>query len=69
LDETLKTVRHQTSVETAMLLVLFIVLLVLAFGGGGWGRSRYGGWSFSPFLVILAVGVVLFYTGHLSFHG
>jgi hypothetical protein len=52
-----------------MLLILFIVLLVLAFGGAGWGRSRYGNLGFSPAIILLIIGVVLFYTGHLSFRG
>ena len=51
------------------LLVLLAVLLVLAFGGGTWGRSRYGNWSWSPAVVILVVALVLFFTGHISFHG
>jgi len=48
--------------------ILLIVLLVLALGGGGWGMSRYGGWSWSPAGVILLVGVILFFTGHLNFN-
>jgi hypothetical protein len=52
-----------------MLLILLIVLLVLAIGGAGWGRSRYGNWGFSPVVILLIIGVVLFYTGHISFRG
>ncbi len=48
-----------------MLLIILIVLLVLALGGGGWGRTRYGYVSWSPVLVILLIGFVLYFSGHL----
>lgn len=48
-----------------MLTVILIVLLVLALGGGFWGRGRYGNMSWSPVLIIVAVAVVLMLTGHL----
>ena len=51
------------------LIILFVVLFLLALGGGGWGRSRYGSMSWSPAAIILVVAVVLFFTGHLSLHG
>ena len=37
------------------LTILLVVFLVLALGGGGWGRSRYGAWSWSPAAVILLI--------------
>jgi hypothetical protein len=51
------------------LIILLTVLFVLALGGGGWGHSRNAYWGWSPALVILAVALVLFLTGHLSLHG
>jgi Sec-independent protein translocase protein TatA len=61
---------RQPELEATMwLIILFIVLFVLALGGGGWGRSRYGSMSWSPAAIILVVAVVLFFTGHLSLHG
>lgn len=52
-----------------MWLTLLIILLVLALSGGGWGHSRYGNWSWSPVALIVLLAVLLFYTGHLSWHG
>lgn len=48
-----------------MLLILLIVLLVLALGGGRWGHSRYGyaGWSPAGLLLLVLLGLWL--TGHL----
>jgi len=48
------------------LFILIALFLVLALGGGTWGRSRYGYWGWSPAGVILAVAVVLYFTGHIS---
>lgn len=48
-----------------MLIIILVVLFVLAIGGGSWGRSRYGGWSWSPALLILLAAVILLLTGHL----
>jgi Protein of unknown function (DUF3309) len=43
------------------MLIILIVLLVLAFGGGFWGHSQnYGYASWSPLGIILVV-LVLFY--------
>ncbi|MGD0836743.1 MAG: hypothetical protein ABSB49_08895 [Polyangia bacterium] len=50
-----------------LLTVLLVVVFVMALGGGGWGRSRYGASSWSPAAVILAVGVILIFTGHIRF--
>ena len=50
-------------------LILLIVLFVLAIAGGGWGHTRYGYTSWSPLLIILAIAVVLYLTGHLTLHG
>jgi len=48
------------------LMIILIVFFVLALGGGGWGYSRYGSWGWSPAVLILLVGVVLFFTGHIG---
>ena len=50
-----------------LLTILFVVLLVLALGGGGWAHSHYGPWSWSPAGIILVVGVILLLTGHVHF--
>jgi hypothetical protein len=47
-------------------MILLIVLIVLALGGGGWGQSRYGGMSWSPLAIILVIAVILYFTGHLQ---
>ena len=52
-----------------MLTILIIVLVVLALGGGGWGYSRYGNMGWSPAVIIVAVAVILYFTGHLHFSG
>ena len=41
--------------------------MVLALGGGGWGHSLYGHWSWSPAAIILLIGVILLLTGHVRF--
>jgi len=48
-----------------MLILVLIVVLLLAIGGGRWGHSRYGyvGWSPAG-LIVLAI-VVLWFTGYL----
>jgi hypothetical protein len=48
-----------------MLLLILIVFLCLAVGGGGWGHSRYGYAGWSPAGLILLVLVVLWFTGNL----
>jgi hypothetical protein len=48
-----------------MLLILVLVLFFLALGGGSWGRSRYGSYSWSPAGIILLLAVLLLFTGHL----
>jgi hypothetical protein len=48
-----------------MLMILLIVCLVLAIGGGGWGYSRYGYVGWSPAGLIVLVLVVLWLTGSL----
>jgi hypothetical protein len=50
-----------------MIMVLFIVLLVVALGGGSWGYSRYGYAGMSPVALLLVVGLILWLTGHLHF--
>jgi hypothetical protein len=48
-----------------MLMIILVVFLLLAIGGGGWGHSRYGYAGWSPAGVILLVLVVLWFTGRL----
>lgn len=48
-----------------MILIVLIVVLFLALGGGGWGHSRYGYASWSPAGVILCVLLVMWFTGAL----
>ena len=50
------------------LTILLIVLFVLALGGGRWGYSRYAYWSMSPAALIMAVIVLMFFAGHISWH-
>ena len=47
------------------MLILFIVLLVVALAGGGWGYSRFGyaGWSPAGLIVLVLLGLWL--TGNL----
>ena len=47
-----------------MLIILLIVLL-LAFGGGAWGHSRVGVAGWSPAAIILLVIAVMWFTGNL----
>jgi len=49
-----------------MLMILLIVLLVLALGGGTWGHSRYGFTGWSPAGLIVLVLVLLWATGRLA---
>ena len=51
------------------LFVVLVILFVLALGGGSFGHSSRGYMSWSPAGLILLVAVVLYLTGHLSFHG
>jgi hypothetical protein len=48
-----------------MLFMIFIVLMVLALAGGGWGHSRYGYVGWSPAGLILLVILVFWLTGNL----
>jgi hypothetical protein len=48
-----------------MLLMIFLVLMVLALAGGGWGHSRYGYAGWSPAGIILLVILVFWLTGNL----
>jgi hypothetical protein len=49
-----------------MLLIICLVLLVVALGGGAFGHSRVGLAGWSPAGIILLVIVVLWFTGHLA---
>ncbi len=48
-----------------MLMIVLIVLLVLALGGGAWGHSRYGFAGWSPAGILVLVLLVMLLTGHL----
>jgi hypothetical protein len=48
-----------------MLLVGLMALLILALGGGGWGYSRYGYVGWSPVGLIVALLLVLWFSGNL----
>jgi hypothetical protein len=48
-----------------MLLILLIVVLALALGGGAWGHSRVGYVGWSPAAIVLVVLVLLYFTGHI----
>ncbi|MGA7119297.1 MAG: hypothetical protein WBY94_04325 [Polyangiaceae bacterium] len=46
-------------------MVVLIVVLLFALGGGGWAHSRYGYVGWSPAGLILLVLAVLWFTGNL----
>jgi hypothetical protein len=48
-----------------MLMILLIVLLVLAIGGGTWGYSRYGAAGWSPAGLVVVILLLLWMTGNL----
>lgn len=49
-----------------MMLILFIVLIVLTLGGGGWGYSRYGAaGGIGPLGIFFIVMLALYLTGNL----
>ena len=54
--------------DTMWFYIFLAVFILLVFGGGTWGRSRYGSWGWSPAAILLLVGVVLYFTGYISFH-
>ena len=47
------------------MIILLVVLLVLALGGGGFGYSRFGALGMSPAALLLIILVILLLTGHL----
>lgn len=49
-----------------MLLIIVIVLLVLALGGGIWAGPSYGPYGWSPLGIILIVVLLLWLTGNLA---
>ena len=51
--------------EDFMLLTILLVVLVLSLIGGGFGHTRYGYASWSPFGIILVIGLILLLTGQL----
>lgn len=48
-----------------MLLIILIVLLVFALGGGGLGHSQFGYASWSPAGLLLVALVVLYLMGYI----
>ncbi len=52
-----------------MLLILLLLIFAVAVGGGGYGHSRYGYAGWSPAGIVLALMVILYFTGnlHVSF--
>jgi hypothetical protein len=49
-----------------VLLIVLLVVLVLAFSGGGfWGHGQYGTAAWSPLGLLALVLVVLWLTGNL----
>ena len=46
------------------MLIILIILLVLAFAGGGVGYSRYGARGWSPAAILLVIVAILLLTGH-----
>jgi Protein of unknown function (DUF3309) len=46
------------------MFTILIILLVLALFGGGLGHSRYGYAGWSPAGILLAIVLVLLFTGH-----
>jgi hypothetical protein len=48
-----------------LIMLLFFILVVLAFGGGSWGFSRFGWVSMSPAAVVFLVLAILYFTGCL----
>ncbi|MGZ3407052.1 MAG: DUF3309 family protein [Polyangia bacterium] len=51
------------------MLILIVILLVLALGGGAWGHSRWGYAGWSPLAIILAIILLLWLTGNLHMNG
>jgi hypothetical protein len=47
------------------MLIVLIVLLLLATGGGFWGHSRYGYAGWSPLGIVVVLLVVLWLTGNI----
>ena len=47
------------------MLILLIILLVVALGGGAWGHGRFGYAGWSPLGIIVVLLVILYLTGNL----
>jgi hypothetical protein len=47
------------------MLLILIILLVLALGGGAWGHGTFGAYGWSPFAILLVVLLVCALTGRL----
>jgi hypothetical protein len=47
------------------MLILLVVLLVLALGGGAWAHPRYGYAGWSPLGIVLLVAIVLLLFGYV----
>lgn len=46
-------------------MIILLVLLVMALGGGTWGHSRFGAASWSPLGILAVVLLVMMFTGNL----
>ncbi|OGQ91974.1 MAG: hypothetical protein A2289_19620 [Deltaproteobacteria bacterium RIFOXYA12_FULL_58_15] len=65
-----QSILNHSKEETTMWFTIFlIVLFFFALGGGGWGHSRQAYWGWSPAVIILIVGAVLYFTGNLHLNG
>lgn len=51
-----------------LVIIIFLLVFLLALGGGGWGFSRYGWVGMSPAGLVLLLLAILFLTGQLSSH-
>lgn len=49
----------------SLFMILLIVLLILAFGGGTYGYPRYGAVGFSPLAVLVVVLLILVLLGYI----
>jgi uncharacterized membrane protein YkvI len=48
-----------------MLMLILIILVVVALAGGGLGHKRFGYVGWSPAGILIAILLVLYFTGNL----